>query len=76
MNEFDKLGGWLSAAAGAAVLAALAFILSDPADPSAPFIVAIGFLLAAAAAGVGVWALVKLGAWRRLSHLLKLPHRV
>jgi len=68
MDEFHKFKGWLSAAAGAAVLAALAFILSDPADPAAPFIVVIGFLLAAAAAGVGVGVLVKIGTWRRLSH--------
>jgi hypothetical protein len=70
MNEFDKLKGWLSAAAGAAVLAAIAFILSDPAAPFAPFIVVIGFLLALAAAGVGAWALAKLGVWRRISHHL------
>ena len=59
MNEFNKFRNWLLAAAGGAILAALAFILVDPADPSAPFIVAIGFLLAAAAAGVGVWALLE-----------------
>ena len=68
MSEFDELKGWLSAAAGAAVLAVIAFVLSDPSEPFAPFIVAIGFLLAAAAAGIGVWALVKLGSGRRLSH--------
>jgi hypothetical protein len=68
MNDFDKFRSWVFADAGAAVLAAIAFIFADPADPSAPFIVVIGFLLAAAAAGVGVWVLVKLGVWRRLSH--------
>jgi hypothetical protein len=76
MTEFDKLKGWLSAAAGAAVLAAIAFILTDLADPFGLFIVVIGFLLALAAAGVGIWALVKLGTWQRLSHQLKVLHRV
>jgi hypothetical protein len=68
MNEFDSLGGWSLAAAGAAVLAAIAFIFADPADPAATFIVVIGYLLAAAAAGVGLWALLKLEPWRYLSH--------
>jgi len=76
MNEFDKFKSWLLAAAGAAVLAAIAFIFADPADPTAVFIVVIGYLLAAAAAGVGVWALVEFGVWRRLVASLKIPHRV
>jgi hypothetical protein len=67
MNEFGKFKSWLLAAAGAAVLAAIAFIFADPADPAAVFIVAIGYLLAAAATGVGVWALLKLEPWRHLS---------